>query len=52
MSLTERHDIAYVILAVLVIGLALVMLHFRRARRIERRNNRAPIDLGVRRNDE
>ncbi|WP_165356328.1 hypothetical protein [Sphingosinicella sp. BN140058] len=52
MSLTERHDIAYVILAVLVIGLAMVMLHFRRARRVERRNNRAPIDLGARRDED
>ena len=51
MSIAERHDIAYLILALLVVGMILVLLRLRRVRRMERRSNRAPIDIGIPRDD-
>jgi hypothetical protein len=47
MTLSQRHDIAYVMLALLAAALIVALLRVRRNRRIERRNNRSRIDLGA-----
>jgi hypothetical protein len=47
MTPSQRHDVAYVLLALLAGALIVTLIRIRRNRRIERRNNRSRIDLGA-----
>ena len=51
MTIAERHEIAYLIVALVAIGVIAVLLRLRRVRRRERRSSRAPIDIGIPRDD-
>lgn len=47
MTVSQRHDIAYVLLALLIAALILALLRVRRNRRMDRRGSRSRIDLGA-----